>query len=107
MKKLFLLVLSATFFISCVSKKQYAELETSYNTTKQDLVDTKAALQKCEIEKGKIDILNNQIDDLKADKAQSLKQVENLTVLTQSASDNIKQVVAQLSEKRQVHQWHT
>jgi len=99
MKKLFLLVLSATFFISCVSKKQYAELETSYNTTKQDLVDTKAALQKCEIEKGKIDILNNQIDDLKADKAQSLKQVENLTVLTQSASDNIKQVVAQLSEK--------
>lgn len=106
MKKLFLLVLSATFFISCVSKKQYADLETSYNNTKQDLVDTKAALQKCEIEKsnlsglnGKIDLLNNQIDDLKADKAQSLKQVENLTVLTQSANNNIKDVVAQLSEK--------
>jgi chemotaxis protein MotB len=106
MKKLFLLVLSATFLISCVSKKQYLDLETSYNTTKQDLVNTKAALQKCEIEKsnltgvnGKIDLLNNQIDDLKADKAQSLKQVENLTVLTQSASDNIKTVVAQLSEK--------
>ena len=106
MKKLFLLVLSTTFLISCVSKKQYADLETSYNTTKQDLVDTKAALQKCEIEKsnlsglnGKIDLLNNQIDYLKADKAQSLKQVENLTVLTQSASDNIKTIVAQLSEK--------
>jgi chemotaxis protein MotB len=106
MKKLFLLVLSATFLISCVSKKQYLDLETSYNTTKQDLVNTKAALQKCEIEKsnltgvnGKIDLLNNQIEDLKADKAQSLKQVENLTVLTQSASDNIKTVVAQLSEK--------
>jgi chemotaxis protein MotB len=106
MKKLFLLVLSATFLISCVSKKQYLDLETSYNTTKQDLVNTKAALQKCEIEKsnltgvnGKIDLLNNQINDLKADKAQSLKQVENLTVLTQSASDNIKTVVAQLSEK--------
>lgn len=110
MKKLFLLVLSTIFLISCVSKKQYTDLETSYNSTKQDLVNTKAELQKCLIAKGegssnvsglegKIDLLNNQISDLKADKAQSVKQVENLTVLTQSASDNIKTVVAQLSEK--------
>src|SRR5210317_849409 len=40
--------------------------------------------------------LNN---SLKEDKARSLQQVENLTVLTQSSSDNIKEVIAQLSEK--------
>jgi len=81
---------------SCVSNKKYAELETQHNKTKQELTDAKADLQKCEVDKG---YLEDQIASLKEDKARSLQQVENLTVLTQSSSDNIKEVIAQLSEK--------
>ena len=40
--------------------------------------------------------LNKSLQD---DKARSIQQVDNLTVLTQSSSDNIKEVIAQLSEK--------
>lgn len=81
---------------SCVSSKKYADLEDQHSRTKQDLVDVKADLQACLVEKDHLMELNN---SLKEDKARSLQQVENLTVLTQSSSDNIKEVIAQLSEK--------
>ena len=110
MKKVVLLVAFAVIASSCASKKDLEALQSKYNKSQQEVVDLKANLQKCLIEKkenvtnvsgleGKVDLLENQIKDLKLDKAQSLKQVENLTVLTQSASNNIKEVVAQLSEK--------
>lgn len=81
---------------SCVSSKKYADLESQHNKTKQELVDAKAELQKCLVDKEHLSELNA---SLKEDKARSLQQVENLTVLTQSSSDNIKEVIAQLSEK--------
>ena len=81
---------------SCVSNKKYADLEAQYSQTQQDLVDAKADLQKCLVDKTYLEELNA---SLKEDKARSLQQVENLTVLTQSSSDNIKEVIAQLSEK--------
>lgn len=110
MKKLLVLSLTAIFLSSCVSKKQYADMESSYKSTKQELVNTKASLQKCLIEKDKnsnqvaateaqIASMKDQVASLKEDKKTALKQVENLTVLTQSSSDNIKTVIAQLSEK--------
>lgn len=110
MKRLFLLSLTTVFLSSCVSKKQYADLESNYNSTKQELVNTKASLQKCLIEKDKnankvatsevqVQSMKDQLESLKEDKKQALKQVENLTVLTQSSSDNIKKVISQLSEK--------
>lgn len=110
MKKITLFIALAVVMCSCKSNKEYAALQSRLTSSQQELVDVKANLQKCLIEKnagvsnvsgleGKVGLLENQIKDLKADKAQSLKQVENLTVLTQSASDNIKEVVAQLSEK--------
>ncbi len=43
--------------------------------------------------------LNEQVKSLQDDKKTALKQVENLTVLTQSSSNNIKNVISQLSEK--------
>ena len=97
MKKiLFLPVLVALLLTSCVSQKKYADLETSYQATKQELVDAKADLQSCLIEKTHLQDLNA---SLKIDKEQQLKQVENLTVLTQSSSENIKEIISQLSEK--------
>ena len=97
MKKLFLgTVILSVLLTSCVSSKKYADLEDQHSRTKQDLVDAKADLQACLVEKDHLMELNNSLKD---DKARSLQQVENLTVLTQSSSDNIKEVIAQLSEK--------
>ena len=103
MNKLFLLAITAILLSSCVSQKKYAELESSNNQSKQDLVDAKANLQQCLIEKdvnqNKVESLESQVADLQEDKKRAVKQVDNLTVLTQASSDNIKNVISQLSEK--------
>ena len=103
MKKISLILLSVVFISSCVSKKEFASLETEKIKTEEELLAVKTNLQKCLIEKekedGKIFALKEQVKYLQDDKKNALKQVENLTVLTQSSSDNIKTVIAQLSEK--------
>lgn len=103
MNKLFLITITAIFLSSCVSQKKYTELESSNNKTKQDLVDAKANLQQCLIEKdvnqNKVESLEAKVADLREDKKHAITQVENLTVLTQASSDNIKNIISQLSEK--------
>lgn len=103
MRKIILLALVAVFLASCVSQKKYADLEADYNSTKQELVDAKAGLQECLIEKDRnanqVASLESQVASLEEDKKNSLQQVENLTVLTQSSSENIKTIIDQLSEK--------
>ncbi|WP_158840591.1 OmpA/MotB family protein [Polaribacter sp. L3A8] len=103
MKKISFLLLTAITVSSCVSKKEFASLQAEHTETKTELLDTKASLQKClienEKESTKVFTLTEQVKTLKEDKKGALKQVENLTVLTQSSSDNIKNVISQLSEK--------
>lgn len=97
MKKILLIAVTMSVLLSsCVSTKKYTDLESQYGKTKQDLVDAKADLQTCLIEKDHLTQMNISLKD---DKARSLQQVENLTVLTQSSSDNIKEIITQLSEK--------
>ncbi|WP_166387603.1 MULTISPECIES: flagellar motor protein MotB [unclassified Polaribacter] len=100
MKKISILLLTAVIVSSCVSKKKFVTLQDEYDQTTTELVNVKATLQKCLIESEKdAATLTEQINSLKEDKKGALKQVENLTVLTQSSSDNIKNVITQLSEK--------
>ncbi len=110
MKKIVLVVLVASLFGSCVSKKKYASLEDEYNASQQEIVNLKGNLQKCLVAKNEnhsrvtsleeqIALLKQQNEHLSETSKSALKQVENLTVLTQSASDNIKSVISQLSEK--------
>jgi chemotaxis protein MotB len=103
MKKISILLLTAILVSSCVSKKQFIELEAKHDLAKTEVVDLKANLQKClidnERESTKVFTLLEQIKYLQEDKKTALRQVENLTVLTQSSSDNIKTVISQLSEK--------
>ncbi|WP_299669655.1 OmpA family protein [uncultured Polaribacter sp.] len=103
MKKISLIVLSAILLSSCVSKKEFAALQTEKAQTEEELLAVKTNLQKCLIERekedGRIFALTEQVKYLQEDKKSALKQVENLTVLTQSSSDNIKTVISQLSEK--------
>lgn len=103
MKKLILPLLSGIILSSCVSQKEHAALVTKNKETEEQLLQVKTNLQKCLIEKesrdSKVFALTEQVKYLKEDKKTALKQVENLTVLTQSSSDNIKNVISQLSEK--------
>jgi chemotaxis protein MotB len=101
MKKITLLLLSGIVLSACVSKKDFVALQTKHDNKATQLVDIKADLQKCILEKNnedaKVVALAEQVKSLKEDKKTALKQVENLTVLTQSSSDNIKTVISQLS----------
>jgi chemotaxis protein MotB len=104
MKKLTAVVVLFTFLMtSCVSKKDFVALQTEHAQAKDELLKVETSLQKCLIEKEKQDTkvfaLTEQVKYLQEDKKTALKQVENLTVLTQSSSDNIKNVISQLSEK--------
>lgn len=104
MKKIFILIVSSTLLLSsCVSQKKFAELQTEYDATKQQLTDANGKVLACQVEKDK---LANQIASLESqnkfltdNNAQNIRQIENLTTLSQSASGNIKDIVAQLSEK--------
>ena len=103
MKKTSLLLLTGILVSSCVAKKKLVALQAKHDEAKTELLNVKTNLQKCIIEKEKEDTkvftLTEQVKALKEDKKTALKQVENLTVLTQSSSDNIKNVISQLSEK--------
>jgi chemotaxis protein MotB len=104
MKKIIaLFVFSAILVSSCVSKKQYAELEMNHSKTKDELLEVETTLQKYLIENEKqttqVSSLNEQVASLKEDKSNALKQVENLTVLSKSSSEGINKVISQLSEK--------
>ncbi|MDO6740041.1 MULTISPECIES: OmpA family protein [Polaribacter] len=98
-----LLILSVILVSSCVSKKQYAQLESTHAKTKDELLKVETTLQKCLIDQEKkntqVSSLTEQVSSLKEDKKNALKQVENLTVLSKSSSDGINKVIAQLSEK--------
>ncbi len=103
MKKTFLLVLAVLVTASCASKKDLEALKRKHARTKDQLATVEKNLVKCMsqkeryIEKSKM--LQNNISDLKKDKEKTLKQVGDLTVLTQGAQDNIKETIAQLSKK--------
>ena len=112
MKKIFLLVLVASVISSCVSKKDYVSLEATHLQTKNELLAAKSTLTDCLIENeknqskynanlAKISDLEATILELKKDKQKTLEFVDNLTVLTQGANDNIKETLIQLSKKDQ------
>ena len=99
-KLLIVAVVLSVGLSSCVSKKQYADLENNFNKKSQELVDVKADLMKCRIESdSKVSALEFQVENLKKDKEKTLEYVDNLTVLSKSASDNIKETLAQMSKK--------
>lgn len=110
--------LSAT---SCISKKKLAEIQASHQSSLdvankqlgecgESLNDYMDRLRACDQEKllaqAEIDKMKallsekeSQVADLKSSRDQQATQVGDLTVLTQSANDNIKETLAQLEGK--------
>ena len=94
------MIFASVVLSSCVSQKKYTELEDSFNKKNQELVDVKADLMKCRVEQdAQVSALEQQVADLKKDKEKTLEYVDNLTVLSKSASDNIKETLAQMGKK--------
>jgi len=104
MKKLLLLTVTTTILLSsCVSQKKFAELQSDYDAAKISLTEANAKVLDCQVEKdklaNKLSAVESQNKFLNDNFESSKKQIENLTMLSQSASGNIKDVIAQLSEK--------
>ncbi len=119
-----LLLAIALLATSCVSKKQFASLQTELDTANKDLgkcgEDLNAYMTKlseCDKERDRlkgevanakstaslreeqIKDLKDQLMDVRTQRDKQLDQVDDLTVLSQSASDNIKETLQQLEGK--------
>lgn len=103
MKKILLLTAITFMFASCGANKELEALKTQHEQTKDELLSVKNNLTKCLIEKEKYEDrskdLETRVAELKKDKENTIQQVENLTVLTKGANDNIKETLSQLSKK--------
>ncbi|CAM1348598.1 OmpA/MotB family protein [Tenacibaculum insulae] len=103
MKKIFLFLTASLILVSCASTKEFDALKAQHKKTKEELSTVKANLTKCLVEKescdDKVTTLQASVNDLKQDKQNTLQHVENLTVLTKGANDNIKETLTQLSKK--------
>jgi len=111
---LFLALSFALLTSSCVSKKKYLELQTK---SENELKNANDLLLACETERNRystdlmdvrsslthkteqITDLKEQLADCKSQRDKQVTQVGDLTVLTQSANENIKQTLAQLESK--------
>jgi chemotaxis protein MotB len=120
-KKIMYSVAAAVAFSSCVSKKKFAGLQTELASTKADLErrgemvnDFKNKLVTCEQDKLRAEEaakaaqaakeeqmrdLRAQISDLQKVRDTQMQQVGGLTVLNQTASENINRTLAQLEKK--------
>ena len=103
MKKIVLFVSASLLLMSCAANKELEALKAKHEQTKEELLTVKTNLTKCLVEKDKFHDrskdLEARIDELKKDKENTIQQVENLTVLTKGANDNIKETLSQLSKK--------
>lgn len=111
---------------SCTSKKALEALQVDYDQAQRDLAKCgedltaqMALVDQCEADKqqlrsniqnlqgqidnrdGQITDLRAQIEDLKNQRQTQIKQVEGLTVLSQSANDNINRTLGQLEQRDQ------
>lgn len=108
-----LCLLAGTLF-SCVSKKKYESVQMELEAANADLgrygktiSDYENRLRACEQEKANIErlrneqvgMLNNQISDLKQQRDKQVNQVGDLTVMSQSANENMKKTLTQLGQK--------
>lgn len=102
MKKLFVIITVLTLTLtSCVSKKQYLELENKNKETEQALTDCKSNLMKCRTEddasKAKIEFLNEQITAHKENIAQLQEALNKCVTMNQQGNVNISKLLDEIS----------
>ncbi|MET0394367.1 MAG: flagellar motor protein MotB [Chitinophagaceae bacterium] len=109
-KLLLLPALSAVFLFSCVSSKKfkqsqtdYATLQTRYTQLRGNLDDCNNQTAELRRQKGNLETdianLNKQIDFLKQNNTQALKQLEDLSVITASQAESIRKSLENIGAK--------
>jgi chemotaxis protein MotB len=109
-QKLTLIAVSSMLLFSCVSsgkfkslQKNYDELNTSYKGVQNDLAacrDEKAELErKRAANEAEIDGLKKQVDYLKQNNTQALKQLEDMAVISGAQAESIKKSMENLGMK--------
>ncbi|UOB17334.1 OmpA family protein [Abyssalbus ytuae] len=104
MKKIFLLgTVGALLLTSCVSKKQYAELEAKQKETQDLLNSATVKLNSCLEDKASLSSSVNALRDqnkmLRANNQELINNVGNLTTLTTKGAENLEKSLESLREK--------
>ena len=109
-KQIVLPALSAIFLFSCVSSKKFKKSQADYAALQTQYTQSQGSLSACNDEKANLqrqkssletDIanLNNQIDFLKKNNTQALKQLEDLSVISSSQAESIKKSMENIGAK--------
>jgi len=102
-KVLFTALLVSVVLTSCVSKKQFTDLQAKNDQTNKELVTAKANLAKCKLDKEKdasnAKSLQAQVDYLKNHNTQMLDRLQDLSILSSKESDNVKSTLEKINEQ--------
>ena len=103
MQKFHLLFIAISILSSCVGKKKFTSLQQLHDAKQSEVskcYDEKGTLvQEVKVKDEKIASLEAQLKDCKSFRDKQMTQVGDLTVLTQSANENINKTLSQLEEK--------
>lgn len=104
MKNLLKLSLIALLLLSsCVSQKKYTDLQSTLDKTAQDLVDSKANLTKCILEKEKANsnftTLQDQVDHLRRSNNALLDNLGSMASLSRKEAENLEKSLENIKEK--------
>lgn len=112
-----LILIAGLMTVSCVSKKQFTAVKSELDAANaalskcgQSLNDYMSRLASCESERdaarataqtkdSQISDLRSQLDDCRSVRDRQLEQVGELTVLSKSANENIRETLSQLEKK--------
>ena len=103
MKKIFILLACSGLLFSCVSKKQYTDLESRYKNT-QDLLNTATVkLNSCLSDRAaalaREQELKERLKDAKSTYQDLISSSKDLTVLTKKGAENLERSLESLKEK--------
>ena len=109
-RHLVLLAFSSVFLFSCVSNKKYKAEQARYLQLNDTYTQLQASLKNCENEKAEairkgsalqteIDGLNKQIEFLKENNTQALKQLQDLSVISSAQAESIKKSLDNIGAK--------
>jgi chemotaxis protein MotB len=104
MKKLFIITICFSFLLSsCVSKKEYAALESQYKNTKDLLNTATVKLNSCLTDRAAAEARAKQLEerlaDMKTTNQELIQSSKALTMLTSKGASNLEKSLESLKEK--------
>jgi len=109
-RQIVLVLFSSIFLFSCVSSKKYKAEQARYLQLNSTYTQLQSSLKNCETEKAgltrqkellqtEMDNLNKQVTFLKEHNTQTLKQLQDLSVITSSQAESIKKSLDNIGAK--------